>query len=206
MHPISTAPVYTFLPAVYEQAALGWTCPLTPSLSSKKENRNIKLLREGAINVLQVPLLFTLSLMLYIPASDDLVQFEHSHSCAVSKEQQMIIELSRQTRHECANMPVAASSQHSDRMGGDKTCHPDAFSEKKRTVSVSVSIPEVWPAAAQMKRRHGRKETLLSQGLAQPPATSTHSARQLPSLPSTSTMSVSQRQRQPTPFSLGGSN
>lgn len=45
----------------------------------------------------------------------------------------------------------------------------------------------------------------LHYGLAHPPATSTHSAKQLPSLPSTSTMSVSQRQRQPTPFSLGGS-
>lgn len=44
-----------------------------------------------------------------------------------------------------------------------------------------------------------------SQGLAQPPATSTHSARQDPSLPSTSTMSVSHRQRQPTPFSLTSS-
>lgn len=43
-------------------------------------------------------------------------------------------------------------------------------------------------------------------GLAHPPATSTHSARQLPSLPSTSTMSVSQRHRQPTPFSLGVSH
>lgn len=42
-------------------------------------------------------------------------------------------------------------------------------------------------------------------GLAHPPATSTHSVKQLPSLPSTSTMSVSQRQRQPTPFSFGGS-
>lgn len=39
----------------------------------------------------------------------------------------------------------------------------------------------------------------------QPPATSTHSARQLPCLPSTSTMSVSHRQRHPTPFSLTGS-
>ena len=43
-------------------------------------------------------------------------------------------------------------------------------------------------------------------GLAHPPTTSTHSARQLPSLPSTSTMSVSQRHRQPTPFSFGGSH
>ena len=42
-------------------------------------------------------------------------------------------------------------------------------------------------------------------GEAQPPATSTHSLRQLPCLPSTSTMSVSQRHRQPTPFSLTGS-
>ena len=42
-------------------------------------------------------------------------------------------------------------------------------------------------------------------GDAQPPATSTHSARQEPSLPSTSTMSVSHLQRQPTPFSLTGS-
>ena len=42
-------------------------------------------------------------------------------------------------------------------------------------------------------------------GDAQPPATSTHSARQLPCLPSTSTMSVSHRHRQPTPFSLTGS-
>lgn len=43
-------------------------------------------------------------------------------------------------------------------------------------------------------------------GLAQPPATSTHSARHEPSLPSTSTISVSQRQRQPTPFSFSGSH
>lgn len=43
------------------------------------------------------------------------------------------------------------------------------------------------------------------QGDDQPPATSTHSVRQLPDLPSTSTMSSSQRQRQPTPFSLTGS-
>lgn len=42
-------------------------------------------------------------------------------------------------------------------------------------------------------------------GDAQPPATSTHSAKQLPSFPSTSRMSVSHRHRQPTPFSLGGS-
>ena len=42
-------------------------------------------------------------------------------------------------------------------------------------------------------------------GDAQPPATSTHSARQLPCLPSTSTMSVSHLHRHPTPFSLGGS-
>src|SRR3569833_4584212 len=52
----------------------------------------------------------------------------------------------------------------------------------------------------------GREREKTGQGLAQPPATSTHSARQLPSLPSTSTMSVSQRQRQPTPFSLGASH
>lgn len=44
------------------------------------------------------------------------------------------------------------------------------------------------------------------QGLAQPPATSTHSARQDPSLPSTSTMSVSHRHRHPTPFSLTSSH
>ena len=37
---------------------------------------------------------------------------------------------------------------------------------------------------------------------AHPPATVTHSARQLPCLPSTSTMSVSHLHRQPTPFSL----
>ena len=43
------------------------------------------------------------------------------------------------------------------------------------------------------------------QGEAQPPATSTHSARQLPSFPSTSRISVSQRHLQPTPFSFGGS-
>ena len=36
-----------------------------------------------------------------------------------------------------------------------------------------------------------------------PPATSTHSAKQLPSLPSTSRISVSQWHLQPTPFSLG---
>src|SRR3954451_6669733 len=37
----------------------------------------------------------------------------------------------------------------------------------------------------------------------QPPATCTHSARQLPCLPSTSTISVSHLHRQPTPFSFG---
>lgn len=42
-------------------------------------------------------------------------------------------------------------------------------------------------------------------GLDQPPATSTHSARQLPCLPSTSTMSVSHLHLHPTPFSFGGS-
>lgn len=42
-------------------------------------------------------------------------------------------------------------------------------------------------------------------GLDQPPATSTHSGIQLPSLPSTSTMSVSHLQRQPQPFSLTAS-
>lgn len=42
-------------------------------------------------------------------------------------------------------------------------------------------------------------------GDAQPPATSTHWARQLPCLPSTSTMSVSHLHLQPTPFSLTGS-
>lgn len=44
------------------------------------------------------------------------------------------------------------------------------------------------------------------QGDAHPPATATHSARQLPCLPSTSTISVSHLQRQPTPFSLTGSH
>lgn len=43
------------------------------------------------------------------------------------------------------------------------------------------------------------------QGLAQPPATSTHSGRQDPSLPSTSTMSVSHRHRHPTPLSISSS-
>lgn len=42
-------------------------------------------------------------------------------------------------------------------------------------------------------------------GDAQPPATSTQSSRQLPCLPSTSTMSVSHLHLQPTPFSLTGS-
>ena len=42
-------------------------------------------------------------------------------------------------------------------------------------------------------------------GDAQPPAISTHSGKQLPCLPSTSTMSVSHLHRQPTPFSLTGS-
>src|ERR1700735_1398116 len=45
----------------------------------------------------------------------------------------------------------------------------------------------------------------LDNGDAQPPATSTHSGRQLPCLPSTSGMSVSHLHRQPTPFSFGGS-
>src|SRR5271170_5145221 len=45
----------------------------------------------------------------------------------------------------------------------------------------------------------------LDHGDAQPPATSTHSGRQLPCLPSTSGISVSHLHRQPTPFSLGGS-
>lgn len=42
-------------------------------------------------------------------------------------------------------------------------------------------------------------------GDAHPPATSTHWARQLPCLPSTSTISVSHLHLQPTPFSLTGS-
>jgi hypothetical protein len=46
----------------------------------------------------------------------------------------------------------------------------------------------------------------LTQGLAQPPATSTHSAIQLPCLPSTSGMSVSQRHLHPTPFSFSSSH
>ncbi len=41
---------------------------------------------------------------------------------------------------------------------------------------------------------------------AHPPATLTHSERQLPSLPSTSTISVSHLHRQPTPFSFTESN
>lgn len=44
-----------------------------------------------------------------------------------------------------------------------------------------------------------------NQGLAQPPATSTHSAKQDPCLPSTSTISVSHLHLHPTPFSLTGS-
>src|SRR4051812_38927055 len=40
------------------------------------------------------------------------------------------------------------------------------------------------------------------QGLAHPPATSTHSAKQEPCLPSTSTISVSHLHLHPTPFSL----
>jgi hypothetical protein len=40
------------------------------------------------------------------------------------------------------------------------------------------------------------------QGLAHPPATSTHSAKQDPCFPSTSTISVSHLQRHPTPFSF----
>ena len=44
------------------------------------------------------------------------------------------------------------------------------------------------------------------QGLAQPPATSTHSVKQDPCLPSTSTMSVSHRHLHPTPFSLTASH
>lgn len=47
--------------------------------------------------------------------------------------------------------------------------------------------------------------TFVPHGDAQPPATSTHSARQLPCLPSTSTMSVSHLHRQPTPFSFSES-
>ena len=39
-----------------------------------------------------------------------------------------------------------------------------------------------------------------------PPATSTHSGRQLPCFPSTSTMSVSHLHRQPTPFSFSRSH
>lgn len=55
--------------------------------------------------------------------------------------------------------------------------------------------------------RRGRRAQVAvhAYGDAQPPATSTHSARQLPCLPSTSTMSVSHRHRHPTPFSLTGS-
>ena len=49
------------------------------------------------------------------------------------------------------------------------------------------------------------QEKQAGQGDDQPPATSTHSERQLPDLPSTSTMSSSHRHRQPTPFSLTGS-
>jgi hypothetical protein len=48
-------------------------------------------------------------------------------------------------------------------------------------------------------------EEYTSHGEDHPPATSTHSARQLPCLPSTSTISVSHLHRQPTPFSLTGS-
>jgi hypothetical protein len=44
------------------------------------------------------------------------------------------------------------------------------------------------------------------QGLAHPPATSTHSAKQDPCLPSTSTISVSHLHLHPTPFSLGVSH
>jgi len=40
----------------------------------------------------------------------------------------------------------------------------------------------------------------------QPPATSTHSGKQLPCLPSTSTISVSHLHLQPTPFSTGSSH
>jgi hypothetical protein len=47
---------------------------------------------------------------------------------------------------------------------------------------------------------------LRTQGLAQPPATSTHSARHEPCFPSTSTMSVSHLHLQPTPFSFTGSH
>lgn len=43
------------------------------------------------------------------------------------------------------------------------------------------------------------------QGLAQPPATSTHSAKQEPCFPSTSTISVSHLHLHPTPFSLTAS-
>lgn len=45
----------------------------------------------------------------------------------------------------------------------------------------------------------------MYQGLAHPPATSTHSARHDPCFPSTSTMSVSHLHLQPTPFSLTAS-
>lgn len=46
----------------------------------------------------------------------------------------------------------------------------------------------------------------MYQGLAHPPATSTHSARHDPCFPSTSTMSVSHLHLQPTPFSLTASH
>jgi len=46
----------------------------------------------------------------------------------------------------------------------------------------------------------------ISQGLAQPPATSTHSARHEPCFPSTSTISVSHLHLHPTPFSFTGSH
>lgn len=54
-------------------------------------------------------------------------------------------------------------------------------------------------------RRRTQRRKHRNHGDDQPPATSTHSARQLPCLPSTSTISVSHLHRHPTPFSLTGS-
>jgi hypothetical protein len=54
--------------------------------------------------------------------------------------------------------------------------------------------------------RQSSPSYMVYQGLAQPPATSTHSARQDPCFPSTSTISVSHLHLHPTPFSLTGSH
>ena len=61
------------------------------------------------------------------------------------------------------------------------------------------------PSTSSSRLGDRMSKSCADQGDAQPPATSTHSTRQLPCLPSTSTRSASHLHLQPTPFSFSGS-